>query len=325
MTDNASRQPKGIPVGGQFAATSHSEPDVALARPANPYCDADGTEWESGGDEYTDTYTSRLGGVEALVTTDIREEGARSKVIDLRGGRPLVISDQTLHDSLDEAKAHAKSVRERANRYSHNRISEGSRSPWGALQGVDPVAPGIDAVWTAGHGGFKLSPERAAEVDPAWREPAGWYEQDCAWAKAYVTHHRDLKPSDIEHAHREARKYFPDQYTAIVGKDPAKYGLTTFEPITAAESSILEKREFLAARAATHDRVARVDLNPAGHPGMIAVDLHDIAADGRDEDGAPVTNQRTVLIPEGEWKMPWSERRTIPKNNNHSVMSPAQA
>ncbi|GAA4032678.1 hypothetical protein GCM10023063_14990 [Arthrobacter methylotrophus] len=31
MTDNIARQPKGIPVGGQFAATTHSEPDARLA------------------------------------------------------------------------------------------------------------------------------------------------------------------------------------------------------------------------------------------------------------------------------------------------------
>jgi hypothetical protein len=30
MTSTAARQPAGVPVGGQFAATSHSEPDVVL-------------------------------------------------------------------------------------------------------------------------------------------------------------------------------------------------------------------------------------------------------------------------------------------------------
>ena len=30
MTENTTRQPKGIPVGGQFAATTHSDPDVAF-------------------------------------------------------------------------------------------------------------------------------------------------------------------------------------------------------------------------------------------------------------------------------------------------------
>ncbi|ACL42166.1 hypothetical protein Achl_4215 (plasmid) [Pseudarthrobacter chlorophenolicus A6] len=31
--DTSARQPKGIPVGGQFTATSHSEPDVSLTAP----------------------------------------------------------------------------------------------------------------------------------------------------------------------------------------------------------------------------------------------------------------------------------------------------
>ncbi|ACL42400.1 hypothetical protein Achl_4449 (plasmid) [Pseudarthrobacter chlorophenolicus A6] len=34
MTENIARQPQGIPAGGQFAATAHAEPDVALAPPA---------------------------------------------------------------------------------------------------------------------------------------------------------------------------------------------------------------------------------------------------------------------------------------------------
>lgn len=319
MTFTPAHKPGGTPDGGQFTAPAHSDAVPALPSVANPFKDADGTVWEFDGDEYTDMYRSD-NGVEISITTDIREEGARAKVIDFRG-RPLVLSGQTHYESLDAAKAATKAVRERAGRYEHNHISKGSRSPWGKLQGTDPVAVGIDSVWTSGHGGFKLSPERADEVDPAWAEPAGWYEQDCAWAKAFITHHQDLKPSDVAHAHKEARKYFPDEYTAIVGKDPAKYGLESFEPITAAESSILETREFLAARADTHVRVERVDLDPAGHPGMIAVRIHDIAPDGRDEEGgAPVANARTILVPGSEWAMPWTERRTIPKSDSYRTL-----
>jgi hypothetical protein len=228
------RQPAGIPAGGQFAPTAHSEPDVSLQKPASPFLDADGTAWAFGGDEYQDTYISHTNGIECRVTTDIREEGARTETVDYRGTRPLIISSQSHHDSLDEAKAHAKAARERANRYEHNRISEGSRSPWGPLQGHEPMAAGVDAVWTERHGGVKLSPERADEVDPAWREPAGWYEQDCAWAKAVLTHHRDMKPKDVENAHKAASKYYPEEYAAIVLKDPAKYGLDAFEPAPAA-------------------------------------------------------------------------------------------
>lgn len=42
MTENTARQPKGIPAGGQFAATSHPEPEVALAGGASEAPDAAG-------------------------------------------------------------------------------------------------------------------------------------------------------------------------------------------------------------------------------------------------------------------------------------------
>lgn len=35
MTENTNRQPKGVPVGGQFATTSHSEPDLSLSPAAS--------------------------------------------------------------------------------------------------------------------------------------------------------------------------------------------------------------------------------------------------------------------------------------------------
>lgn len=35
-TDTATRQPKGVPAGGQFAAASHAEPGVALSLPTTP-------------------------------------------------------------------------------------------------------------------------------------------------------------------------------------------------------------------------------------------------------------------------------------------------
>lgn len=77
MTQNISRQPKGIPAGGQFAAAAHAESPVTLSTspmPANPFLDADGTDWEMGGDDpHTDTYTSHVGGIEARVTpTSVR-------------------------------------------------------------------------------------------------------------------------------------------------------------------------------------------------------------------------------------------------------------
>jgi hypothetical protein len=53
---------------------------------------------------------------------------------------------------------------------------------------------------------------------------------------------------------------------------------------------------------------------------MIAVTLSDIPADGREPENAPVLNQRTVLVPQAEWNMPWTECRTFPKNDQYQVL-----
>lgn len=322
MTTTPSRQPQGIPVGGQFAPTTHAEPAVGLAGQVTPFHDADGTDWEFGGDEYTDVYTSFTNGIEARVTSDIREGGARATVVDHRGHRPVTNGEQTHFESLDEAKAHAKSVRERANRYGSNQIAPGDESPWETIQEVQPMAPGIDAVYTAGHGGLKLTPERNLDVDPAWREIL-WYEEDCAWSKAVLTHHADLPADHVTAAHETARRWYPDQYEAVVGKDPAKYGVTDYQPITTAESHVVEERQFLAARAGTHDKVKDVVRDLPAHPGKVAVTLTAIAADGRESEPSPAGKERIILVPEAEWHLPPEERHTFPKANKYQELQPA--
>jgi hypothetical protein len=319
-TDITARQPKGIPVGGQFAATAHSEPAVALAQKVTPFHDADGTDWEFGGDEYTDIYNSLENGIEARVTTDIREGGSRATVVDYRGRYPLVIGEQTHLGSLDDAKAHAKEIRERARGYEHNHVSAGFKSPWGEIQETTVLAPGIDAVYTAGHGGLKITPERDQDIDPAWRERAGWYEEDCAWSKAAITHHRDLSADYVAAAHQTARKWYPDEYDAIVGKDPAKYGVTDFTPVTAKESHVVADRQFLAARAGTHDKVQEIRRDLDAHPGMVAVTLSDIPADGREPDNGQANNVRAILVPEAEWKLPYTEKFTFPKTDKYETL-----
>lgn len=311
MTDNVSRQPKGVPVGGQFAAAPHSEPVVTLADRVTPFHDADGTDWEFDGDEYTDVYISRVGGIEARLVTDIRSDGVTATVVDHRGLRPLVIADGQDFDSLDEAKIRSKEIRERAHKYQHNRISTGSQSPWGTLQQVKAVAPGIDAVVTAGHGGFKLSSDRNQQVDSVWRERAGWYEEDCSWSKAVLTHSQDFSEQTLKEAHTTARRWYPDEYEAVVGKNPGKFGLSEFTPVTAGESHIVAEREFFAARAGTHDKVQDVQRLDA-YQGMVVVTLSEIPADGREPASNPEST-RVVLVPESEWKLAPGEKLTVPK------------
>lgn len=56
-------------------------------------------------------------------------------------------------------------------------------TPWGDAQTADEVAPGISSVTCAGHGGYKLSPERNKMIPPSLRNASGWYEEDNEWAK----------------------------------------------------------------------------------------------------------------------------------------------
>lgn len=300
---------------GKFEEKIHSAPNITLSPVANPYLDADGTEWETDGDEYTNKLVSSVDGIRIEVSKDIRGDDHNLDVVDYRGGRPVRLARDVV-DSSDEGKERGKELRERALKYGHNRLEIGMDSPWGTIDNHSILAPGIDDVGTARHGGYMLSPKRAGEVDPGWGHKGPWFEEDCAWSIAAITHHQDLTRIKFNDAHETARRYYPDEYMKVVGKNPERYGLTDeVKPVTAKESHIVAEREFLAPRAETHDRMLRLNLEPEGHPGMVAVDLSDIPADGKVDDEDPL-NPRTVLIPEDEWKdtaPAWSERRTLPK------------
>jgi hypothetical protein len=70
-------------------------------------------------------------------------------------------------------------------------MREGQSSPWGSIQHVERLAPGVWSASTAGHGGIKLSPARNKAIPAAARTSDGWYEEDCQWAiPAYI--HADI-------------------------------------------------------------------------------------------------------------------------------------
>lgn len=66
------------------------------------------------------------------------------------------------------------------------------QTPWGRSDHQEMVVPGVTAVSTPSHGGFKLSPAREADLDARLREHGltaerarmgyepGWYEEDCS-------------------------------------------------------------------------------------------------------------------------------------------------
>ncbi|WP_427019380.1 DUF7007 domain-containing protein (plasmid) [Pseudarthrobacter sp. P1] len=218
------RQPQGIPTGGQFAPTVRAEPCIGLDTPASPFRDADGTGWTLGGDEYTDTYTSTTDDLEIRVSTDIRAEGATVRVTDRRGVQPAVLLERPAED-IDGAKEAGKAERQQAIRYGYNTLRVGSKALRGTIETVTNHGAGIDSVRTTGHGYLVLSGPRNRDVDPAWCSASGWYERDCAWVIPVLTHHQSLPPAMVATAHTEARRWFPDKYAAVVGADPARYGV----------------------------------------------------------------------------------------------------
>ena len=69
-------------------------------------------------------------------------------------------------------------------------------SPWGAVEDTDPVAEGIEFVYTASHGGYYISEERLKQVPQRlqnwaarWAKGWGpqWYEEDCCAAAIPAT------------------------------------------------------------------------------------------------------------------------------------------
>lgn len=313
MTIN--RQPQGIPVGGQFSATAHAESDLSLRQAwSDPYMDSDGTTWESvGEDDHADVLQSEsIGGFYIETTSDVRTESVGYKVIDK--GRGAVAFG--IHPTLDEARAAGKEARTSALSYGRNNVAPGAHSPWGPIQSSENVAPGIDSVYTAGHGGYKLSAERNRKVDPAWRRPRGWYEEDCDWAIAAISHKEAMSQDMLDHAHKTSRKWHPDEYEAVVGANPEKYGVTDYQPIAPGESSIRDTNAFWQERADTHDRVLRA--TPAeDHPGMVVGHMVDAPKSWDDDSYA---NPRTVLMPKEDYDSfgAWKNRGAVPRDRNYS-------
>lgn len=115
--------------------------------------------------------------------------------------------------------------------YKPNNISVGSRTPWGEADYHVNYAPGIDSVSTPGHGGIKLSADRNKEVHPAWRQPNGWYEEDCDWAIAAYTFPHETRPTKrtgytrdfsfeehLENISDSLRRWRPYEWEKITGE-----------------------------------------------------------------------------------------------------------
>ena len=108
---------------------------------------------------------------------------------------------------------------------------EGGSSPWGTIDGVTTILPGMWFVSTPSHGGIKLSLERQQQIPESLRRAdhdtgKSWYEEDCEWAIPYCYFAEELKKAGRgidgklwnEEMHRKTlRTWYPEQYEQFYG------------------------------------------------------------------------------------------------------------
>ena len=82
------------------------------------------------------------------------------------------------------------------------------RTPWGNAQTAHVHAEGIIFYSTASHGGFLLAHVRNALIHPTWRNPDGWYEEDCEASKVIVTFPSLFSEKAVEAAHQTLKNWF---------------------------------------------------------------------------------------------------------------------
>lgn len=165
---------------------------------------------------------------------------------------------------------------------------EGKRTPWGVCEYSTAKADGIVEVGTAGHGGIHLDRKRNAAVHPAWRRAGGWYEEDCEFSIAVLTHPGAFSEETIRAAHAAAMDYYPDAYALVTGRE-----------VPVESSRVLRERRdrevyadrwiatvawgdwYDGAPVKLRGEYVKLGPVPAGHVGVLAVRGRDVDASRR--------------------------------------------
>jgi hypothetical protein len=71
-----------------------------------------------------------------------------------------------------------------------NEPTIGSNSPWGTVDNIERVCPGIVFVFTSSHGGVWVASRLMNLIPLKWRttnfSPGQWFEEDCDWCIPFV-------------------------------------------------------------------------------------------------------------------------------------------
>ena len=176
-------------------------------------------------------------------------------------------------------------------------VYEHMRTPWGAAQTARVLIDGIGQVSTAGHGGFKLSKERNAQVPLYMRQPSGWYEEDCEVAIPLVVFDADLRRDGPAWLVESLDKYPPAQTIANYWPDwYERYFNVKLKP---EESHVLRERAFKAEHANDYVAVSAFGDWQKGVPkGMVGV--HATLGESRQEPAW--SNGKWFLVPAEEYQ-----------------------
>lgn len=301
MSTLQTRQPKGIPVGGQFAGVSHTESGISLTHPAfgGKYADADGTRWSpiSAGSRQVLLAVDSHQRLHMRLAVDEDSGTTTWSVEDHQGDQVEVVGDG-IAETLSEAKYAAKAARDE--RYLHGSagVSAGDDSPWGEVETVQHIAPGLARVEAEENEGYVLSPERNANIDARWRSISGWYSAETMGHIVVASSPTVFDAGDVEEAHSVLRTYMPDEHDAIVSESPKRFGLDEYEPIKPGESFIRDWNTFWADKRDTH--VQAIDVTPSvDHPDHYEVT---VAAPRETYWDSGVRDTTTILVPRSEYR-----------------------
>lgn len=167
------------------------------------------------------------------------------------------------------------------------------QTPWGTAQTEHKLADGVTVVTTASHGGIKLDAAHNRKVHPAWRQPGGWYEEDCDWAIVGVTFPNLFPEAHRIDAHRSTKDWHPDEYEQVFGVTllPAE-SYQRREQIELA--AVADKLTVTTAWGYRNDLAGRVPV-PEGMVGVVA------RIGGHGRPAAEDNPERWFLVPAGEY------------------------
>lgn len=157
-------------------------------------------------------------------------------------------------------------------------------TPWGPSQGATHYGEGVVFHTTSGHGGFHLSPERNAEVHSLLRNPAGFYEEDAAWASVAIAWPELFTTLERKQAEETLRHSSPDAWEAIHGR--------ALQP---GESRTRDAEAFARDHAKDWVVISAIYSDP--HPGFTEV----VATRGGQRD--PCAEERRFLVPSKDYKV----------------------